>query len=115
MQSLPRKIKALDGHKVTSYGKTQMTIHATHNQGITRKAPREMHSVDIDGYDVILGYPWLRDVNPRVDWADRMWAYKEGRLGENVIVIPEKKVDRAFRKGATIFAAFVTHTEDGGI
>ena len=27
-------------------------------------------------YDVILGYPWLCDVNPDVDWPAAKWTYR---------------------------------------
>lgn len=115
MQRTPRRVKALDGHRVTSYGQTTLPVVATDNQGITREVTQPLEVVDLDVFDVILGYPWLREVNPMVDWPSMTWAYKEGRIGEKVAVIGEKKVERALRKGCTIYVAFASLADDGTI
>ena len=111
----PRRVKALDGHCVTSYGQTTLPVVATDNQGITREVTQPLEAVDLDIFDVILGYPWLRDVNPMVDWPSMAWAYKEGRMGEKVEVIGEKKVEHALQKGRTIYVAFASLADDGAI
>ena len=51
--------------------------------------------VDMDDFDIILGFLWLQDINPIVDWQFMTWAYKEGQISDNCTIIPEKKVTRA--------------------
>ncbi|MBO0236859.1 hypothetical protein, partial [Vibrio parahaemolyticus] len=59
------------------------------------ETPITLDAVDMEGFDVILGFPWLKHVNPLINWQERTWAFREGKRGEDVIVIPEKKVRRA--------------------
>lgn len=68
----------MDGHRVTSYGRTTAPVIAADHQGITKQSVQPLDTVDMDDFDVILGFPWLRDVNPIVDWQSMTWAYKEG-------------------------------------
>ena len=69
----------------------------------------------MDDFGVILGFPWLRDVNPIVDWQLMTWAYKESQISNNCNIIPEKKVARALRKGKSIFVAHVRLADDGSV
>ena len=115
MHSSPRRIKALDGHRVNSYGRTTLPVIAKDHQGITKQSAQPIDVADMDDFDVILGFPWLRDVNPIVDWQFMTFAYKEGRISDDCVVIPEKKVSRALRKGKQIFVAFARLTDDGSV
>ena len=33
--------------------------------------------MDIKGYDIVLGDPWLQTHNPSIDWIGKTWAYTE--------------------------------------
>ena len=34
-------------------------------------------ATDLQGYDFILGEPWLQTRNPDIDWVEKTWAYTE--------------------------------------
>ena len=76
---------------------------------------QHLDTVDIDNFNIILGFPWLQDVNLIVDWQLMTWAYKEGQMSNNYSIIPEKKVVRALWKGKSIFMAHVKLTDDGSV
>ena len=80
-----------------------------------KQSMQYLDTVDIDDFDVILGFPWLWDVNPIVDWQLMMWAYKKGQISNNCNIIPEKKVARALQKGKSIFVAHVKLADDGSV
>ena len=77
--------------------------------------PQPIEAVDMGDYNIILGYPWLRDVNPSVDWPTHSWKYRDHCIVENVIVVPEEKIQRALQKGRTIYAAFTEVADNGYI
>ena len=95
MNSSPWRIKALDGYYITSYGWTTLQVIASDQQGITKQSMQHLDTVDMDDFDVILGFLWLWDVNLIVDWQLMTWAYKEGQMSNNCSIILEKKVARA--------------------
>ena len=68
MNSSPWRIKALDGYYITSYGWTTLQVIASDQQGITKQSMQHLDTVDIDNFNVILGFLWLQDVNLIVDW-----------------------------------------------
>jgi hypothetical protein len=36
-------------------------------------------AIDLEGYDAILGWPWLQAANPEVDWIKWTWRYRRPR------------------------------------
>ena len=60
-----------------------------------KQSMQHLDTVNMDDFNVILGFPWLQDVNLIVDWQLITWAYKEGQISNNCNIIPEKKVVRA--------------------
>jgi hypothetical protein len=100
---LPRRIHALDGHKITSYSQRRLKIGAVDRNNLGRESVQTLEAVDIAGYDIILGYPWLRDINPDCDWENRTWAYREVSSMSDVELINSHKLDRLLRKGNSAY------------
>ena len=77
---------------------------------------------DTLAYDIIIGKPWLTDVNPSVDWAANViWVNQGGKLHRiatpavdhpvaSIPVISAIQVKRAVRKGSTACLAIVRQT-----
>src|SRR5699024_8069217 len=63
-EELPRKLRAIDGHPIQSYGRHRLRVDATDANGTTRTWSHMYDAVEMDTYDVILGMPWLKQVNP---------------------------------------------------
>jgi hypothetical protein len=53
---LPRRVSALDGHYITSYGKHHVTISAIDRNGESRAFRQPCEAVDLTGYDLVLGW-----------------------------------------------------------
>ena len=62
-----RMVKAIDGHKVQAYGHHNINMSVSDEDGLTHKNKFSFKAVDMDGYDLILGWPWLKDANPDCD------------------------------------------------
>jgi len=63
-----RRVHALDGHEVSSYGKHRVLTRATDRRGLAREHAHTYEAVEMVGYDVILGYPWLFAVPCLMYW-----------------------------------------------
>ncbi|CRG88523.1 Retrotransposable element Tf2 155 kDa protein type 3 [Talaromyces islandicus] len=50
----PRRVKAIDGRVVRTYGQHHTDIRVKDSNGLTRTSGHTLYTVDIDGYDMIL-------------------------------------------------------------
>ena len=60
--------EAIDGHDVRAYGSLKITTSITDQNGKAKTQRIEFVAVDIKGYDIVLGDPWLQAHNPSVNW-----------------------------------------------
>jgi hypothetical protein len=72
-ESLPSKIKMVDGTLSTLYGKYKVRICMKDDQGNSHEEIYTLSAVDMPGQDMILGYPWFREVNPSINWRSGEW------------------------------------------
>ena len=87
----PHRCKAVDGHDVYSYGQHKISVAATDRNDLTREFRHVFDAVDLSGYDMILGYPWLTECNPDLDWRTRTWVYREA---SEVSTLSAKQMER---------------------
>ena len=80
----PRRVKAIDGRVVRTYGQHHVDIKVEDSSGLTRTSGHTLYVVDIDGYDMILGMPWLREINPDIDWVAGRFRYRTHALVKGV-------------------------------
>lgn len=73
----PMTVTVADGSSMISASRVAVTL--TFAGRFT--ATRQLHVVDLKGqFPIILGKPWLRDVNPDINWArNEVWVGKPGR------------------------------------
>lgn len=67
-----------DGHLGTRYGIVLAPYSATDGLGETRQGAITLHSINMDDEDILLGLPWLQEVNPLFDWETMSWRYRIG-------------------------------------
>ena len=55
-----------------------VTLHTRFrdSRGTSRTAPHHFYVMDMPAQDIILGHPWLDDVNPLVDWRARTLCFR---------------------------------------
>lgn len=80
---------SVDGHPIRTYGRHEIETFTTDARGICRSSIEKYIATDIVIYDVILGFPWLRDVDPETRWSTGKWYYR----GENIPVYTAKPED----------------------
>jgi RNase H-like domain found in reverse transcriptase/Reverse transcriptase (RNA-dependent DNA polymerase)/Retroviral aspartyl protease len=101
--SVSRMVKALDGHRIRSYGLHRMRIAVADDRGLERQNTYPLTAVDMAGYDVILGMPWLREANPDVNWAALSWRYREASSKEDVQILSAHRAAQKILKGSAAF------------
>ena len=86
-----------------------------------RDGSQRFYSIDLQGADVVLGMPWLRSVNPSIDWVTGSMKFvhdaRDHTLNPMVSDMHEKDtiamlcsaraVARSIRKGAEVFLCLV--------
>lgn len=68
---------AVDGHPVKIYGDHSLMVHATDARGACFPTNHRFLATDLQDFDAILGYAWLYEVDPEVNWKERTWNYRE--------------------------------------
>lgn len=103
--------KAVDGHKISLYGRHQCEIIAEDCKGRQSRESCSMLATDIEGFDAILGASWLWKVDPDISFRRGVWtmrsaaikrerkkARREGRLVDPLgTVIPRSDMVRVNR------------------
>jgi hypothetical protein len=101
--SRPRKVKALDGHRIRAYGQQKLSVHAEDMDGLSRNHTHVFEAVDMDGYDMILGFPWLQATNPDIDWVQKTWRYRDISDIQVLNIITAQKAAKIVQKGNSAF------------
>jgi hypothetical protein len=61
--------RTLNGHLIPIYGIHKVRTHVADLKGCEWDAEDLFYVIDLEDYDMVLGYPWLQTRNPDVDWA----------------------------------------------
>lgn len=101
--SAPLRARAVDGHSVDVYGRLACEVHATDSQGRSESTARHLISTEIQGYDLILGKKWLREVNPLINWKDDEWEYRPLEKRINMCTLIE---ELDVQEGELIYLAY---------
>src|SRR4029077_9037291 len=94
-----RRVHALDGHQVMSYGKHRILTNVTDSQAVQREHAHSFEAVEMAGYDVILGFPWLFAINPDIDWVRKTWTYREFTEPHDIQLLTAEQTMRQTIKG----------------
>ena len=62
-----RLVKAIDGRTVRTFGEYKFPVSATDSNGVTGTANQHFYAVDLTAYNMILGFPWLKKINPDIN------------------------------------------------
>lgn len=83
-ETLPMPVHAMDGHAVNSFGSRELEIELIDCRGIVRQHDLQCEAVVMSGYDLILGFDWLKIANPDVDWEQTRWYYRSATASGRV-------------------------------
>ena len=67
---------SIGGHNIPVRGRYTCEATATDIRGTTRTVETGFLATEIQGFDAILGAPWLREADPDCHWAEGFWQYR---------------------------------------
>lgn len=113
-KGVPRRVEAIDGHEIQSYGSREIALRLADSAGNRTKVLMTCESVDMSKYDMVLGMDWLRTVNPDIDWANGWWFYRGKPPLELEVVSPEE-FEKDLERLNSLFSElrFVPHKPKG--
>ncbi|EEH41175.2 hypothetical protein PAAG_03461 [Paracoccidioides lutzii Pb01] len=68
--ALHSQLNDFDGHQTRSFGTIKLAGEVSDNKGSTVRESHSFHIVKLSDYDMILEFPWLKQLNPLIDWKD---------------------------------------------
>ncbi|KAI9776001.1 MAG: hypothetical protein M1816_005648 [Peltula sp. TS41687] len=68
-EATPR-VTTIDETQLQVYGVYRPHIRATDNSGITGESHSRLLAASFTGWDIVLGWPWLKELNPDINWRD---------------------------------------------
>lgn len=71
----PKTFKTLPSHESVVYGTALAQVEITDSTKLARLDALRLRVIDMPGVDLILGWPWLEDINPQINFRTRQWRY----------------------------------------
>ncbi|KAI9785429.1 MAG: hypothetical protein M1816_000398 [Peltula sp. TS41687] len=68
-EATPR-VTTMDETQLQVYGVYRPRIRATDNSGTTEELHSRLPAASFTGWDIVLGWPWLKELNPDINWRD---------------------------------------------
>lgn len=64
-----------DGKRVQLWGSHTLMVQVSDLDGISTQRSHNFNIANIAKYEAVLGYSWLKQVNPVIDWQDATWQF----------------------------------------
>ena len=68
------------------YGVHELTLCMTNSNGCERKTTKHFIAVDIDGFKLLLGLPWVQRRNSTIKWRHNIWQHKTKPRVEEILL-----------------------------
>jgi hypothetical protein len=69
------RVRSINGEPVPTYGDVTLHLRITDDAGETRERSLKLFAADLDGFDIILGFPWLWLDEPIPCWSKGIWSF----------------------------------------
>jgi transposase InsO family protein len=103
---------AVNGGRISTYGIHTCETHAIDAEGEDGSSTTSFLATDIQGFDAILGFPWLKQVNPIVDWAKGSWTYRPFQV-DGALEHKAAKFMKEVRRAGRMYIAYITPAGKG--
>ncbi|KAI9783736.1 MAG: hypothetical protein M1816_001172 [Peltula sp. TS41687] len=70
-------VTTIDETQFQVYGVYRPRIRATDNTGTTGESHSRLLAASFIAWDIVLGWPWLNELNPDINWRDERWSYRD--------------------------------------
>jgi hypothetical protein len=97
------RVKSINGEPVPTYGDVTLHLRITDNVSETRERSLKLFAADLDGFDIILGFPWLRLDEPIPCWSKGTWSFP---MRDSLVeVVPQEKFIRSLTLQSRVWIA----------
>ena len=71
------RVTTIDETQFQVYGVYRPRIRASDHSGTTGESHSRLLAASFTDWDIILGWPWLKELNPDINWRDERWSYRD--------------------------------------
>ena len=106
------RLESIDGQEIYVFGSHRIDVEATDQRNVTKSYEHDFSAVNLKGsaVSIVLGYPWLLTINPKLDFIQGSWRYRS--LGNiEIMDAPEFEEEMTERKLAA--GCFLYRPENG--
>ena len=64
---------SISGEKMFCYEQHLIQLRLQDSQGVTQLVEQLFYAIDLTDPPIILGYFWLEEANPHVNWKTKQW------------------------------------------
>lgn len=97
--------KTIDDHKVVIYGEHMLSTAAIDSKGVQRESQQKFYACDMHAYDMILGWTWLRQMNPDCHWDDSTWYYREQ---PHIVAETARQFQKTLQGETCVYAVYIS-------
>ena len=108
------QLATVEGKEVVTYGISNIGLVVTDSEGTTKPHRHDFVACDFDIPDVslILGFPWLQQIDPVIRFSTGSWRYP---LEVSQIRVLSVKSFRKASKGQVIYCLVLRRVEEGPV
>ena len=70
-------VTTIDETQFQVYGVYRSRIRATDHSGTIVESHSYLLAANFTGWDIVLGWPWLKELIPDITWRDERWSYRD--------------------------------------
>ena len=109
----PIPLQSIKGQPIFVYRTHEIKVEVSDRTGETQAQSHEFAAIDLDIYSLVLGYPWLYDINPTINFRGQGWEY---RKSNNIEVLSSQEFATVLEdENILLFGAFFKPGDSGGI
>ena len=98
---------SISGEKMFCYEQHSIQLRLQDSQGVTQLVKQLFYAIDLTDPLMILGYPWLEEANPHVDWKTKQWWYNADTASIQISHDPDKFLDAA--PDVMVYSIYLRH------
>jgi hypothetical protein len=99
----PTSFRTLPDQESVIYGTTYVDAEVTDSIGQTKLANLQLRAIDMPGVDLILGWPWLEEIDPQISFKSKEWRFPYN-FKEVDVVNRRRFAQAANKKNSNAFA-----------
>ena len=100
----PMATKTLDGTVIPISAGYSLSVEVTDAENVAKESSQVLYGANLGRYDLILGYPWLMQNSPRINWRQGKLYWRDWK--NEVECVGFEKLQAELQPGEKIFAMY---------